>query len=135
MKAQAITIERFFSESKTIFTIPVYQRNYDWGIKQCERLLSDTLAIASHQSNDAHFIGSIVLMHDDLYQTSAIKELTIIDGQQRLTTLTLLYMALYHRIKQQNERDAEEVLNTYLQNPYAASEHKLKLKVTEILSF
>ena len=43
----------------------------------------------------AHFIGSIVYVHDDVYSASGIKKLTIIDGQQRLATMILIYLAIY----------------------------------------
>lgn len=95
MKATETRVEDFLSSNKTQFIIPVYQRNYDWTQSQCKQLLDDILEVGSSKEMDAHFIGSIVYVHDDVYTSSRIKELSIIDGQQRLTTLTLVYLVLY----------------------------------------
>ena len=78
---------------------------------------------------NAHFIGSIVFTKDDLYTTSDINELMIIDGQQRLTTLTLIYIVLYrfYRNKKDDEK-AQEIMETYLINKFANNEQKIKLK-------
>jgi uncharacterized protein with ParB-like and HNH nuclease domain len=81
---------------------------------------------------NAHFIGSIVYVHDDVYTASRIKELTIIDGQQRLTTLTLIYLALYQLAKDLKDDGLEsEISETYLINKFAPEEEKLKLRPTE----
>ncbi len=95
MKANETKVEDFLSSNKTQFVIPVYQRNYDWSRSQCEQLLDDIFEVGTISKMNAHFIGSIVYVHDDVYTASRIKELTIIDGQQRLTTLTLIYLVLY----------------------------------------
>ena len=80
---------------------------------------------------NVHFIGSIVYVHDDVYTASRIKELTIIDGQQRLTTLTLIYLALYQLAKDlKDERLESEISETYLINKFAPEEEKLKLRPT-----
>jgi uncharacterized protein with ParB-like and HNH nuclease domain len=86
MKANETKFEDFLSSNKTQFVIPVYQRNYDWSTGHCKQLLNDIFEIGINKKMNAHFIGSIVYVHDDVYQASRIKELTIIDGQQRLTT-------------------------------------------------
>lgn len=132
MKANETRFEEFLSSSKTQFFIPVYQRNYDWTVVQCKQLLSDIKEVGANKKIGAHFIGSIVYVHDDLYTSSRTRVLTIIDGQQRLTTLTLIYLALYHLAKQmQNEEWEYELLETYLINKFAPEEDKLKLKLTK----
>lgn len=132
MKANETKVEDFLSANKTQFVIPVYQRNYDWSTQQCKQLLDDILEVGSEKGMNAHFIGSIVFVHDDVYTSSKIKELTIIDGQQRLTTLTLIYLALHNLAKKtNNHRLADEISETYLINKYASEEEKLKLKPTE----
>ena len=82
MKANETKVEDFLSSNKTQFVIPVYQRNYDWSIGQCRQLLDDILEVGANKKMNAHFIGSIVYVHDDVYTASRIKELTVIDGQQ-----------------------------------------------------
>lgn len=132
MRANETKLERFLSENKTQFIIPVYQRNYDWSIVQCKRLLDDILEAGNNEKQTAHFIGSIVYSHDNTYTTSTIRELTIIDGQQRLTTVTLIYLAIYWLAKKINdESHVSEILETYLINKFVTEEEKLKLRPTK----
>jgi len=132
MKASEINLNRFLSQPDTQFVIPVYQRNYDWTEAQCKQLLNDILAAGSSENINAHFIGSIVYIHDDVYSASGIRELSIIDGQQRLTTITLIYIALYRLLKSTgDEQKLTRIHETYLINKFADDEEKLKLRPTE----
>ena len=88
MKANETKVDKFLATNETTFAIPVYQRNYDWTLVQCKQLLHDILEAGKSDKINAHFIGSIVYVHDDVYTASGLTELTIIDGQQRLTTLS-----------------------------------------------
>lgn len=132
MKANETRVEDFLSANKTQFVIPVYQRNYDWSIGECKQLLDDILEVGVNKKMNAHFIGSVVYVHDDVYTASRIKELTVIDGQQRLTTLTLLYLVLHRLAKELNDEDlVNEISETYLINKFAPEEEKLKLRPTD----
>ncbi|VEP17768.1 conserved hypothetical protein [Hyella patelloides LEGE 07179] len=132
MKANETKVEDFLSANKTQFVIPVYQRNYDWSTSQCKQLLDDILEVGTNKNMNAHFIGSIVYIHDDVYTAARIKELTVIDGQQRLTTLTLVYLVIYRLAKElNNEGLVAEISETYLINKFAPEEEKLKLRPTE----
>lgn len=132
MKASETKVEDFLSSNKTQFVIPVYQRNYDWSTSQCKQLLDDILEVGINKEMNAHFIGSIVYIHDDVYTSSRIKELSIIDGQQRLTTLTLIYLVLYSLAKDLKDQElVDEISETYLINKFAPEEEKLKLRPTE----
>lgn len=132
MKASETKVEDFLSSNKTQFVIPVYQRNYDWSIGQCKLLLEDIFEVGENKKMNAHFIGSIVYVHDDVYTASRIKELTIIDGQQRVTTLTLIYLVLHRLAKELNEEGlVNEIIETYLINKFAPEEEKLKLRPTD----
>ena len=132
MKASEINLNRFLSQADTQFVIPVYQRNYDWTEAQCGQFLADILAAGSHEEINAHFIGSIVYIHDDVYSASGIRELSIIDGQQRLTTVTLIYIALYRFLQSIGDHQKlTRIHETYLINKFAAAEEKLKLRPTE----
>ena len=132
MKANETKVEDFLSANKTQFVIPVYQRNYDWSTSQCKQLLNDILEVGTNKKMNAHFIGSIVYVHDDVFRVARIKELTIIDGQQRLTTLTLIYLVLHSLAKElKDEGLVEEISETYLINKFASEEEKLKLRPTE----
>ena len=130
MKASETKVEDFLASNKTQFLIPVYQRNYEWNATQCNQLLDDILEVGSDENLSAHFIGSIVYVHDDVYTSSKIKELNIIDGQQRLTTLTLIYLAIFDlAIAMKDEELKSEINETYLINKFASENEKIILKV------
>ena len=132
MKASETKMEEFLSASKTQFVIPVYQRNYDWTKLECKQLFNDILLSGSHTNISSHFIGSIVHVHDDVYSSNRMKELTIIDGQQRLTTITLIYLSLFVFANRIGRNDlVDEIKETYLINKFALEDDKLKLKLTE----
>lgn len=132
MKANETKVDKFLATNETIFAIPVYQRNYDWTLFQCKQLLHDIIETGKNDKTNAHFIGSIVYVHDDVYTASGLTELTIIDGQQRLTTITLIYIALYRLAKElDNQMLVNRIQKTYLINEFAPEEEKLKLKPTE----
>ena len=132
MKANETKVEKFLASNETVFAIPVYQRNYDWTLVQCTQLLRDIMEAGKNDKMNAHFIGSIVYVHDDVYTASGITELTIIDGQQRLTTITLIYIALYRLAKKiENHNLLNRIHKTYLINEFANEAEKLKLKPTE----
>lgn len=132
MKANELPIINFLQAPNVQFVIPVYQRNYDWTISECRELINDIIAVET-EKRGTHFIGSIVFIHEGTYSTSEVKELVIIDGQQRLTTINILYVALY-RFAEENglEQDAERLYNMFLTNQYVRKESsKLKLKQTD----
>ena len=132
MKANETKVDKFLATNETTFAIPVYQRNYDWTLFQCKQLLFDIIETGKNDKTNAHFIGSIVYVHDDVYTASGLTELTIIDGQQRLTTITLIYIALYRLAKElDNQMLVNRIQKTYLINEFAPEEEKLKLKPTE----
>jgi uncharacterized protein with ParB-like and HNH nuclease domain len=132
MKANEVSLNDFLSQPKTQFVIPVYQRNYDWSEEQCKQLFFDILEVGS-KSDATHFIGSIVFIHDGVFSVSEVKKLVIIDGQQRLTTFSLLYLALYKFAQEKGLLDkAEELKDIFLSNKYVKEEtNKLKLKQSE----
>ncbi|EJB48088.1 DUF262 domain-containing protein [Helicobacter pylori] len=110
MKATQSTINDFFALTGTIFSIPVYQRNYTWEEENCEKLLQDIVSIS--QNKKTHFMGSITyILHliDDEKSLRQLQEFVIIDGQQRITTLMLLLKAIETKI--QNEGIKKEIDN------------------------
>jgi uncharacterized protein with ParB-like and HNH nuclease domain len=132
MKANETRVDKFLASNETTFAIPVYQRNYDWTKVQCQQLFRDILAVGSDEGQSAHFIGSIVYVHDDVYTASGLTELTIIDGQQRLTTLTLIYVTIFrYALSIGNNPLAQRLYKTFLINEFADEAEKLKLKPTD----
>jgi uncharacterized protein with ParB-like and HNH nuclease domain len=132
MKANELPINNFLQAPNVQFVIPVYQRNYDWRIEECKELVNDIISVEK-DNRGTHFIGSIVFIHEGTYSTSEVKELVIIDGQQRLTTINILYVALYRFAKEQGmEQEANMLYNMFLTNQYVQNEDsKLKLKQTD----
>ena len=120
MKADSIHLFDFLENSRTIFEIPVFQRNYEWGKPQCAQLFKDlTIAANNHQD---HFIGAVVYVSETGDKLSHIYR--IIDGQQRMMSLMLLLKALADT----DEEDREEIEEQYLTNKYLNDNNHLKLK-------
>lgn len=114
------------------FLIPVYQRYYSWKIEQCERLWNDIVNM--EKSNKVgHFVGSIVNIADQAMPTG-VQKFMIIDGQQRITTLTLLLLALRdYGIKHPEDSsiNANRIDNMLLKNAYERGDDRYKLLLTE----
>ena len=108
--------------------IPVYQRNYDWKESQCERLFDDLeRLVRRHQKN--HFFGSLVICKKE---KSGIGNYEIIDGQQRITTISLLLLALCHLMEEgalvvENEYLQNKVMETCLIYPYVEERERIRL--------
>ncbi|GAA7834276.1 DUF262 and DUF1524 domain-containing protein [Helicobacter pylori] len=93
MEAKAIPLLKFIKDNqKNQLVIPIYQRVYSWDKEQCKELWDDITKIGGNDKMDGHFIGSILYVLDGI--THSGNTLLIIDGQQRLTTITLLLTAL-----------------------------------------
>lgn len=90
MQAQEKQLLQFLEWADKSFVIPVYQRNYDWKREQCKQLFDDIIQVI-HDWFRTHFMGTIVAFQEDWYG----KELLIIDWQQRLTTISLILLAIY----------------------------------------
>ena len=127
MEAKQNSIVKFIQQQDTQFLIPVYQRNYDWKNEQCKQLLFDIFNSGLNDKIESHFIGSIVYLHSGPFVSPS--KLTIIDGQQRLTTLTILFAALHNRsIESNNLKLADSIKRKYLINEDLDSSEKIKLR-------
>ena len=117
------------------FIIPIYQRTYSWLLPQCNKLFNDILKISTNESMQGHFIGSVVYFQESIHTVSDVPKLLIIDGQQRLTTVTLIVIALAEFIRD-NEVEIDttftKLQNYYLLNAEEDSELKYKLLLTKI---
>lgn len=114
------------------FLIPVYQRFYSWDIEQCKRLWSDIVEMQK-KSKAGHFVGSIVNIAEQAMPTG-VQKYMIIDGQQRMTTLTLLLLALRdYAIKNPSDTaiNARRIDNMLLKNEYESGDERYKLLLTE----
>ncbi|WRG69013.1 DUF262 domain-containing protein [Helicobacter pylori] len=122
MEAKQSTVNDFFALTGTIFSIPVYQRNYTWEEKNCKKLLQDIVGIS--QNKKTHFMGSITYilrLIDDEKSLRKLQEFVIIDGQQRVTTIMLLLKAIETKIPNEEiKKEIDGLLNL--------SGQKLRLK-------
>lgn len=135
MKADAIKLLDFIGKSQEKqFVIPIYQRVYSWGKEHCEQLWDDIIKTGGNDQIEGHFIGSIVFVHDGIYTTN-YNELLIIDGQQRLTTITLLLIALRDHLNDEDEFlekfSCQKIQNRYLINSDEKGDKKFRLILSE----
>ncbi|WQW10155.1 DUF262 and DUF1524 domain-containing protein [Helicobacter pylori] len=127
MDAGATTLLRFFKENQNNqFVIPIYQRLYSWGKEQCKQLWDDIIKIGGNDKMNGHFIGSILYVLDS--NTHSNNTLLIIDGQQRLTTITLLLIALRNR---SSDEDKRKKIESYLINSDKDGDKKFRLILSE----
>ena len=127
MKGEAQPLIKFFDGSDKRFIIPLYQRNYDWKEENCEQLFQDLMKL--HNSDrKSHFFGSIVSSVQ-----SGTEDRFIIDGQQRITTVSLLLIAMVNAKKEglieaTDAKLVEKIFKRYLVDEYQEDERKVKLK-------
>lgn len=132
MKASEKTILRFMDGQDKRFVIPVYQRPYSWKRENCAQLIKD-LTDVYIRGYETHFFGSIVYVSQN---DGECEEYTIIDGQQRITTVSLLLLAIMNRIRLNKDSDIQginpiKIKNAYLVDEYADDGKKLKLKLVQ----
>ena len=133
MKATEAKLLDFLKKSPQ-FVIPIYQRTYSWGERECRQLWEDILRTGRNDAVSAHFVGSIVYVEKGLYQVSSQSPLLVIDGQQRLTTVTLLIEALARSLGDSEPVDgfsARKLRSYYLLNPLEDGERKYKLILSQ----
>ena len=128
MKGDAKPLVKFLEGADNRFIIPVYQRNYDWKQDNCKQLYNDLIKVIK-DNRESHFFGSIV---SSLYDGHGSSEYLIIDGQQRITTISLLLLAVVNLAKEKIEelespKLLDKIWKTYLIDEYV-EENKIRLK-------
>ena len=125
----ATKLRIYFNDDKALFLIPLYQRKYAWQKKHCQRLFSDLQKI--HDKNiPSHFFGSIV----SVKASETENDLLIIDGQQRITTISILILAAINAVKNgqmvcESEEFLKDTMEKYLLAKYRRHvERKIKLR-------
>lgn len=134
MKATEASLLQFLDAAPR-FVIPIYQRTYSWTEKECAQLWDDVFRAGADDDIDVHFIGSIVYIEDGLSNNSRRSPNLVIDGQQRLTTITLLLAALADTIGDGEPVEgfsADEIRETYLTNHRRSGDEFYKLLLTRI---
>lgn len=128
-----------FIKKSPRFIIPIYQRSYSWTERECRQLWDDILRAGASSQVKAHFMGSVVYIQDGLYHSTSNSPLLVIDGQQRLTTMTLLIVALVDALQKLPENAREpldgfsprKLRNYYLVNPEEEGERHYKLLLSQ----
>lgn len=134
MKATEAKLLEFMKKSPQ-FVIPIYQRTYSWTERECRQLWDDIIRTGENEEINAHFVGSIVYIEKGLYSITSQSPLLVIDGQQRLTTLSLLIAALANKLDQLPQGNQElvegfsprKLRNYYLVNPEEEGDRHFKL--------
>ena len=132
MKAKEVNFLNLMESQYKQFIIPIYQRTYSWDEKRWETLWNDIIKIADKPAKDRHFIGSVVCYKtEEIDLPGVMKQETVIDGQQRITTLSMLLLAVVRMYKKiGNEDAANQIYKNYLINVDAKDEEKYKLYPT-----
>lgn len=133
MKAVEASLLQFLKKSPQ-FVIPIYQRTYSWTDRECAQLWGDIMRAGANDEVRAHFVGSVVYIEKGLYQVSSQSPLLVIDGQQRLTTVSLLLEVLSRHLGDREPIDgfsAKKIRSYYLLNPLEEGERGYKLILTQ----
>jgi alkylated DNA nucleotide flippase Atl1 len=132
--ARETTLQELLEGAKQ-YQVPLYQRTYSWKRDQLARLWEDVLQLAEDRITSAaltHFIGSLVLAPSPANGPAGVMEFLVVDGQQRLITLSLLLCAIRdHRVQTEGPMHRDRVNEQYLVNRWKAEQHRLKLLPTQ----
>jgi len=140
MKSEAVNLLRFFQIGKQCL-IPIYQRTYSWTEEQCDLLWNDIIRVGTNDKIPNHFVGSFVYIQDNPSQVLTATPLCmVIDGQQRMTTISFLLLALSNAIEnadgelQLNDEfkvSSNYIKNNYLLNSTEDGDRRFKLILTQ----
>jgi uncharacterized protein with ParB-like and HNH nuclease domain/predicted transport protein len=133
VKATEAKLLNFLKKSPQ-FVIPIYQRTYSWTEKECRKLWDDVIRCGKNDNIPVHFIGSIVYVESGLSQVTHQSPLLVIDGQQRLTSVSLLLAALASLIEASEPFEGfsqRKIRNYYLLNPEEEREMHYKLLLSQ----
>jgi alkylated DNA nucleotide flippase Atl1 len=132
--ARETTLQELLEGSKQ-YQVPLYQRTYSWTKAQMQRLWDDVVKLAADRAEDAeatHFIGSLVLAPSPANGPAGVSEFLVVDGQQRLTTLSILLCAIRdHRAAHEDPEHRDRLNEQYLINKWKGAQQRLKLLPTQ----
>lgn len=129
MKGSECKFVKYMEGADKRFVIPVYQRNYDWKTENCKQLYDDLVKIIKNERK-SHFFGSLVSVYNP---DGHNEEFLVIDGQQRLTTISLLFLAMYNLLEKgiiisQTANLKQRIFEEYLVDKWQPEETRIKLK-------
>jgi len=123
-----------FLNKPAVWTIPLYQRTYGWTRNQCEQLWRDIERLAEKGKEESHFIGSVVYLKPGTHLQTMLKPSIVIDGQQRMTTISLILSALGKVMDEKNysgEMSNEKIKDYFLKNNKEEPEKRYRLILTK----
>ena len=129
MKAGTTSLNKFLKRS-LLMRIPIYQRKYNWSLDECKQLFEDILSVGGDDDRKSYFIGSVVVKTESDELIDDYLKVTLIDGQQRITTLTLIYCAICNYYKNINERLCSKIYTDFIIND-EIEETTIKLTLTK----
>lgn len=132
MKAQDLQLTQLLEGSKQ-FVIPIFQRTYSWDEENCRQLWDDIVRVGKNAELNTHFIGSAVYIPETNVD-AAIPRWLVIDGQQRITTVSLILLALKKRLEEDDIDEpisAAQLEDYYLRNRYGKKDDAYRLLLTQ----
>lgn len=134
MKATETTVREILQGEKQ-YVVPLYQRRYSWERKEdkdpLNQLWDDVLTLVDADGSTTHFLGSVVLAPSPANTPAGVQTWLVVDGQQRLTTLSLLLCAIRDHVQVADPQLAEKIHEHYLVNKYAEGAARYRLMPTQ----
>lgn len=121
-------LNQFLGPNSDLLIIPDYQRSYSWGASQWDDFWNDLITL---ESDNIHFLGSIVLIAKT-HRPGTFNELEVVDGQQRLTTLSILIKVIHDKFVELENKRAVEESKKYLYGSILNGEERIKLNLGRI---
>ena len=127
MRIDSTTIRKLLEDKKAEYSVPIYQRNYDWSFDQLSKLLYDIKEVSNLSYNRHHF-GVMYYFENQVASggapgSSSIKQYSVVDGQQRLTTISILFKSILDHIRANSM--CPDLINDI--NGYIRSTHRDKV--------
>lgn len=141
MNAAPVLLLSLISDAGKRFVIPIYQRAYSWGSEQCDQLWEDVLSTGRHvapeiDNGNNHFTGSVVWIQADTMAAAGLTPSLLIDGQQRITTVMLLLIALAEYAREHPDKalnfSYQEIIDRgYLVDKYKTDDSHFRLILSQ----
>ncbi|MBB5958309.1 alkylated DNA nucleotide flippase Atl1 [Saccharothrix tamanrassetensis] len=130
MKASETTL-RSLLQGERQYVVPLYQRPYSWERKDLEQLWQDLVTVADNGGSASHFLGSVVLAPSPGNTPAGVQVWLVVDGQQRLTTLSILLCAIRDHVRAADARLAQKIDDLYLFIRFADGQERYTLLPTQ----
>lgn len=130
LKANETTVRNLLQGEKQ-YVVPLYQRRYSWKRRDLAQLWADLMRVAAVGDTVTHFLGSVVLAPSPTNTPAGVQSWLVVDGQQRLTTLSILLCAVRDHVRDVDPQLAAKIDDMYLLNKYATGMERYTLLPTK----